>query len=155
MKKESQFSKQFRDDLYLFCKKFICESHVQLIVDSPRSGKKPYDAYALIRGKFFAFEFKRMGTSIRKDAVVPHQISKLDEVWHSGGNSYIIVFNLDNEALVFDTAYWNDLCKTSGIGRASIVAEDVRNNCNEIITREKVDGITMYNFKWFLNDFRV
>ena len=90
--KENSFSAQFRKELREYCDGHNIPIHINLIVDAPRSLKKPYDAYFVVDREFVALEFKVVnGASVSEDKVTPHQIDKLTEVFNTGSEGYIVI----------------------------------------------------------------
>jgi len=80
---------------------YFPNAHVFKIPDQPMfSGvesrftlAKPYDLFALIKGKFFAFECKLMRTltAFPFDRVAEHQLESLWEVKRAGGFAYVVI----------------------------------------------------------------
>ena len=109
--RENAFSSIIRKDLANFCKHYEIPIHLNLIVDAPRSKKKPYDFY-MVAKKFIAIELKvEGGLSIRKDKVVPHQIYNLTEVVKTGHSSaYIIVlFEREKKVAIVSPEKWIEI----------------------------------------------
>ena len=104
--KESVFSKQLRDDIKGF---FEFNIHIYLIQDMMRTGKKPYDFYCLIDGKFIAFELKvENGKSFPINKVQPHQPAMLREVEECGGLAYfLIAFPREKRCFILSFDDWN------------------------------------------------
>lgn len=86
---EATFSKQFRDDY----KVWYPESFVQLIVDAPRSHKKPYDCLVVNKSIPIAVEFKfSKGNTFVLSGVKEHQIYSLKQFECAGGVSYVVIY---------------------------------------------------------------
>ena len=107
---ESTFSAQVRKDL----KKIYPKAFVQLHMDAPRSGKKPYDAYIVHKGRHIGMEFKKTeGNSINFDRVTGNQIDFLNQLKESEGASLIIVWFVKyNCSYIIDIEVWNDIVHT-------------------------------------------
>lgn len=128
---ESSFSKILRDDVYFhlrkpekikngIVKRKARLPHVELVRDSPNSGKKPYDFYFAHYKSFYALELKvAKGQSIKMDCVSPHQVEGLYSVEHCGpvGNGYVVIFmeNFEDgkQSLVVPIFYWTKITKAN------------------------------------------
>ena len=87
---ERNFSSNFRRELEEVCTEPI---HIILLQDAPRSGKKPYDSYAVIDGVFVAMEFKVVkGLSISSSIVSVRQLDALREASKAGGQAYVVIY---------------------------------------------------------------
>jgi penicillin-binding protein-related factor A (putative recombinase) len=104
---ERNFSSQFRKEY----KMRYPQSHVVLLQDAPKGGKKPYDAYMLQGGIFTAIEFKvEKGASIKLDCLKVHQFESLVEVERTGGNAMIVVLcEKIKKTLACTVSEWHDM----------------------------------------------
>ena len=137
--KESNFSKIFRDDIKRSLEACDQNYHINLIQDSYRSGKKPYDFYMVCPYGFIAFELKLIkGKSINFDCVLPHQLDALYEVKKSSPHldtclfrSYIVMslygYN-SKEIIVFTPGEFNNLKKMAN-GAKSIKIDEIKSSC--------------------------
>jgi len=144
--KESIFSKQLRDDIRHY---FDGKIHLELIQDSYRSGKKPYDFYCLREGKFIAFEVKiEMGKSFPFLKVKPHQPSILKEVIANGGKGYFILyFQKKKKVFVFTAKTWKNLKKDAEDDYRESVPFDAFDEKIEEIGRKKIGGETRWDIE--------
>ena len=84
--KETQLSAKFKRDIKTKCKKAGLPLFYYKIPDTKGTGGlRPFDAFLILCGKFFAIEFK-----VGKNKLMPHQKYCLDEVKNCGGRSLII-----------------------------------------------------------------
>lgn len=142
--KESVFSKQLRDSIAVEFPK----AHINLIQDSYRSGKKPYDFYFVLDGEFYSVECKvANGKSINFDCVLPHQAEKMDEVALADGFSFLAVCvpgHQKNFAFVFSNMNFKQLKKMAGYPTIKI-KELIRNRQGIWLYRKKISGILRWD----------
>jgi len=57
------------------------------------SPPKPFDAFVVYKGKYYAFEYKmvKSQTAFAFSRVRPHQIDNLMKVWKNGGEAFIVI----------------------------------------------------------------
>jgi penicillin-binding protein-related factor A (putative recombinase) len=84
---------------------------IHLIMDAPKSGKKPYDAYAIWRGWHLSIEFKvAKGASVSYNCVTDNQKDCLLFDEQCGGLSYIIVYMARlKKCLIISVDAWEKL----------------------------------------------
>jgi len=93
--RETVFQKEWRTSFMYWYPKV----HFVKVPDMPRVGdsrfvpRKPYDCYAVVDGRFMAFELKWMKslTGFAFDNVTTYQIDSLMEVYQNGGGAYIVI----------------------------------------------------------------
>jgi hypothetical protein len=145
--KESAFSKQIRDDIrFLLGEK---PHHVQLLVDAPRSGKKPYDAYFLCGNRFTAMEYKVVrGASLHSECLRYHQKISLEEVVSAGGRGEIVLYlERLKLACIVPVVNWENLFHINANDNLRIkIDELIEQKTVTIIHRKKFDKT-----RWDLN----
>ena len=120
MAKESTFSKQIRSDLK---RVYGDKIFVQLHMDAPRSGRKPYDAYFLMNREHVAMEFKKTtDMSVNVDIVTGNQIEFLKAVDKTGTRAWVIVWFVRYETeIAFDIEIWLEIKEeVERLGKKSI-----------------------------------
>jgi len=161
---ERKFSAIFRTELKNYCNLFNIPVHINLLPDTIRSGKKPYDSYAVLNGNFVALEFKSYDSlSIPIDVLKEHQVKKLKEVKNAGGSAYyIILLTRYDCVLCVSVKVMEELVKEweNDFALKSIKCEEifeiVKRDYRKVVftlKRHKVQGKTMWGFKKFVRLF--
>lgn len=113
-KKEAVFSKQVRDDILALCH----NSHVYLIQDSYRTGRKPYDFYVVYGRRFYAVECKSLaGQSMNLSCVTDRQVQSLTLAYKAGSCSRSLIMvqsEYHKKVYVFTITAWKGLLAVHG-----------------------------------------
>lgn len=156
--KESNFANEIKKS----CQQFKCFYYK--IPDAYGMARfsppKPFDAFVVYDGKYFAFEYKMMKsqTAFPFNKVRPHQISNLLEVKKAGGYSFIIInyrMKHYNKAFYISIKDFVKFQKTIGKQRKSIPF-DIIKECSEIYkyklwrVQEFLDFYLLYEIKNFI-----
>lgn len=146
--KEATFSAEFRRDV----RKAYPKSHVYLVMDAPRSGRKPYDAIALVYGEFHAIEFKvvfERAKSVRQDCVGVHQLQYLREVLNAGGYAHIVILVEREKAVCFTPDEWEAFWHEYPDDTVSVkYARMIQSHLGRVVVRKKVKG----KKRWYVEE---
>jgi len=162
---ERKFVSQFRGELY----KVLNNVHEHLLMDAPKSGKKPYDFFFLWHGWHVSVEAKstKKGASISRNCVTAVQMQSLKDTERAGGRGFIVVLMARiKQVLIITPDAWEIMFADESL--KTVKLDDIHNVIQElevtfpedvpmIISREKwfeVGGkkTTMWNFQpWIKN----
>ena len=150
--KESQYSKKLRDEISIQ----YPESHVYLIQDAVRTGRKPYDFYFAQGNRFRAVECKLVrGKTLNFSILLEHQYDLLDDINNIPVvQAYVSVWlhGYSNKmSLTCRINIWEDMAKEYG---KSVKIEKLLNNkkySKYLYNRTKVEGKTMWDMSELFN----
>ena len=150
--KENAFSAQFRGDMVKYCEMTHTLFHLQLIPDTYRGGKRPYDCYLHLRTRFVAIEFKVVkGLSLNSNILSNHQHAKLMEVRGSGGRGVVVVKDDRGKRVIcIKIQHWNKIFKNETCKKIDDVLQCFSTDKMPILIRSKYDCGTIWSMDNFM-----